>query len=56
MEVLSGYEFEQGVQRSIAIPTIENNSITGLSLKRTPRGDGCIRLTKSIFANQMFNE
>jgi hypothetical protein len=38
------------------IKAIENNSITGLSLKRTPRGDGSVRLTSGIFANTMFKE
>jgi len=44
------------VPRTVVIKAIENNSITGMSLKRTPRGEGCIKLTAEMFANTMFNE
>ena len=35
---------------------IENNSITGQSLKRTPRDEGAVKVTPAIFSNTMFNE
>ena len=56
VEVITGYDFEHGQPRTIVVKAIENNSITGMSLRRGPRGDGEIRLTSSIFANAMFNE
>ena len=56
VEVLTGYDFEQGVPRTVAVSAIEHNSISGLSLKRSNRGEGCVRVTQTIFANQMFNE
>ena len=40
IEVLTGYDCEHGMSRTVTIKAIENCSIAGLSLKRTHRGDG----------------
>lgn len=55
LEVLTGFEFENGAPRTVALKAIENCSITGLSLKRTARGEGQVRVTRAILSNQMFN-
>ena len=55
IELLTGFEFESGVARSVVVKAIENASLSGLSLKRTPRGQGEIRVTPAIFSNSLFN-
>lgn len=55
IEVLTGFEFESGVPRSVVVKAIENNSISGLSLKRTPRSQGEVRMTSAVFSNNLFN-
>ena len=39
----------------MALSAIESCSLSGLSLKRTPRGEGQVRLTQTIFTNPLFN-
>ena len=56
VEVITGFDFQHGMPRTVAMKAIENNSITGQSLKRTPRDEGAIKVTPAIFSNTMFNE
>ena len=40
VEVITGFDFESGQPRVVYTRAIESTSITGLSLKRTPRSEG----------------
>ena len=51
IEIITGFDYEHGLPRTIVVKAIENNSITGSSLKRTNRGDGSIKLSSAIFAD-----
>ena len=55
IEVLTGYDYDQGFPRQVNLQAIEH-SLTVHSLERTPRSQGQIKLTPNIFANNQFNE
>ena len=55
IEILTGFDYDQGFPRQVNLQAIEH-SLTVHSLERTPRSQGQIKLTPNIFANNQFNE